>query len=208
MFEITQLTTFAAAVAAMVIVPGPNTVLILSSTAEGGRSAGLATVLGIETGTLIHTLAAALGLSSVLVSSPLVFDAVKYAGAAYLAVLGVTALARRSEPSQNPTGPARQLPSMYGRAVISNLLNPKVAIFFLALLPQFVQPERGHLPVQFAVLGGIVSVIGLANGLALASAAGVAQRWQRHPNAAWWQRHVSAVFLIGLSAQLLFSAGS
>jgi threonine/homoserine/homoserine lactone efflux protein len=202
MFDSTQLMGFTAAAAVLIVIPGPNTMLILAHTMSGGRSAGLATALGVETGTLVHTVAAALGLSAVLSTSVLAFDAVKYVGAAYLAWLGLRALLGGDEapPESSPKvlGPW----SAYWRAVLTNVLNPKAALFFLALLPQFVRPERGHVVLQFLALGLIVVVMGLSFGSALAVLAATVSARLREPGFARWQRRLTGTVLLGLGVRL------
>lgn len=203
MFDGAQLGGFVAAVAVLVIVPGPNTVLILAHSLGGGRPAGLATVLGVETGTLVHTVAAALGLSAALSTSTLAFDLVKYVGATSLIFLGVRALrARGRMPLALPCPVPLSLGQAFGRAVLTNVLNPKVALFFLAFLPQFVHPERGSLVLQFLVLGLIVSAMGLCFGTALAVAAGTFSLWLRQGAVAKGQERLTGVVLLGLGVRL------
>jgi len=159
---------FVLAVIVLVLIPGPNTVIILAQTLGGGRRAGFATVAGVELGTLMHTMAAALGFSALLSTSPVAFAIVKFAGVIYLAIVGV-----RTMFSPAPAvGRAEARPyTAFRRAFITNVLNPKVAVFFLAFLPQFVRPERGHVFLQFVMLGLIVSAVGIVNGLILVFAA-------------------------------------
>ena len=204
MFDTGELIDFTAMVSVMVIVPGPNTVVIVSSSLAGGRVAGAAAVLGIEGGTLVHTLAAALGLSALLASSPLGFDALRYAGAAYLALLGCRALFgthRRVTESSAAPRPSR-LTRTAAQAMLVSVLNPKAAVFFLALLPQFVHPERGNAFLQFVLLGGVVSAIGLVCGTALVCLASGASRWLRSDPVARWQERVSGGLLLALGVRL------
>lgn len=202
MFDGAQLLGFVAAVTILVLIPGPNTVLILSNTISGGRKAGLATVLGVETGTLVHTVASALGLSALLAASATAFDTLKYAGAAYLAYLGVRAFLERDQPLLGPSaarmGPARA----YRSAVLTNVLNPKVALFFLALLPQFVRPERGNLVLQIFTLGAIVS--GVGSVFAILLVLGTSSVGGLMKNAAFIRRlrQVTGFVLLGLGVRL------
>ena len=203
MFDGTQLAGFVAAVAVLVIVPGPNTILILAHSLCGGRPAGLATVLGVETGTLVHTGAAALGLSAVLSTSALAFDIVKYVGASYLVVLGLRTLWGGGQPLPASASPELlRLSQAYWRAVLTNILNPKVALFFLALLPQFVRPERGRVVPQFLALGLIVSAVGLFFGAILALAAGTFSAWLRRGEVARWLQRLTGSVLLGLGVRL------
>lgn len=203
MCESGQLAVFVGMVAVLVIVPGPNTVLILGNSLAGGRSAGLATVLGVETGTAVHTAAAALGVSSVLASSAAAFTVLKYAGAAYLIYMGLQAFVgpHRALGEPSPEGHARLGPA-FRRAAVANVLNPKVAVFFLALLPQFVNPERGHLVLQFTVLGAIVSAVGLTFGSLLALVAARMRGWLRREAIARWQGRMTGGVLVALGVQL------
>ncbi len=206
MFDSAQLAGFVAAVVVLVLVPGPNTMLILAHSLGAGRRAGLATVLGVETATLVHTGGAALGLSAVLSTSALAFELVKYVGAAYLMLLGLRALLGGGHSLLASPGATRlRLSQAYARAVVTNVLNPKVALFFLALLPQFVNPERGHLVLQFLVLGLIVSAVGLCFGSALAMAAGAVSVWLGQGTVARWQERLTGSVLLGLGVRLAFA---
>jgi threonine/homoserine/homoserine lactone efflux protein len=209
MFDSAQLMGFTAAVAVLVIVPGPNTILIVGHSLGGGRTAGLATVLGVETGTLVHTLTAAFGLSAVLSSSAIAFDLVKYVGAAYLVCVGLRELRSSGQARYTAASPAPLRPTQaYARAVLTNVVNPKVALFFLALLPQFVRPERGKIVLQFLVLGLIVSTFGLCFGALLALAAGTFSGWLSRGPVAKWQERVTGSVLLGLGVRLAFARRS
>jgi len=156
---------FVLAVIVLVFIPGPNTVIILAQTLGGGRRAGFATIAGVELGTMLHTMAAALGFSALLSASPVAFAIVKFAGVIYLAIVGVRTMFE--PPRQIDATKSRP----FRRAFITNVLNPKVAVFFMAFLPQFVRPERGHVFLQFVILGLIVSAVGIVNGLILVMSA-------------------------------------
>lgn len=203
MFDGSQLLGFLSAAALLVLTPGPNTVLILAHSGAGGRAAGLATVLGVETATLVHTGAAALGLSAMLSGFPAAFAAVEHAGACYLAWLGLTAL-RSAGRGTGPLGrvAAMRPPRAYRRALLTNLLNPRVGVFFLAFLPQFVRPERGQVAAQFVVLGLLVSALGLTSGALLALAAGSPGSWLRSPAVWRWQQRLAGLLLVAFSVRL------
>jgi threonine/homoserine/homoserine lactone efflux protein len=203
MFDVPQLLGFTAAVFVLVLVPGPNTMLILAHSVAGGRPAGLATVLGVEVGTVVHTLAAALGLSAILATSAVAFDALKYAGAAYLVWVGLSELRQgRGAVPHAPAEGGLRLTHAFRRAVLGNVVNPKVALFFLAFLPQFVRPERGHVVLQFVGLGLIVSAVGFCFGSLLAVAAGAVSGWLRHATVARWQHRLTGSVLLGLGVRL------
>lgn len=159
MFEFTALVTYIAVVLGLFLIPGPSVLLVLTRTIQGGRKVGVATGLGVACGDLIHTLCAALGLSAILMTSAAAFNAVKWAGAAYLIYLGVRAFMAKTGTHARLEFPAVTPRQAFFQAIGAEVLNPKTAIFFLAFLPQFVHPESGSSLVQFAVLGLIFSVL-------------------------------------------------
>jgi threonine/homoserine/homoserine lactone efflux protein len=139
---------FAVAATLLLLTPGPAVLYIVARSLEQGRIAGLASVFGITTGTLVHVLASTLGLSALLASSALAFALVKYAGAGYLIYIGMRRILSRAAAQPSLTKlPRRSLGRLYRDGFIVNLLNPKTALFFLAFLPQFVDPAgRGPIP--------------------------------------------------------------
>ena len=154
--EPSTLLLFAASAALLVLIPGPNLVYIVTRSIEAGRRAGLASMVGVEAGTLVHVTAAALGLSALLGSSEVAFEMVRWAGVAYLVYLGVRALrARDIAPSAAPIGMRRSVLE----GLLVNVLNPKVSVFFLAFLPQFVDPLQGSAGTQVLVLGAVFLAI-------------------------------------------------
>ncbi len=155
---------FAAAAAILVFAPGPNTLYIVARSIQQGRTAGLVSSLGVETGTLIHIVAAAFGISAVLVSSALAFNIVKYAGAAYLIYLGIRTLLTQEKVAAAETIEEKSLRRAFSQAVVVNVLNPKTAIFFFAFLPQFVDAERGAVATQILCFGAIVVMLGFTSG--------------------------------------------
>jgi threonine/homoserine/homoserine lactone efflux protein len=171
--EPATLLVFLAAALVLIAIPGPNLVYIATRSASEGRSSGLASALGVETGTLVHVGLATAGLSALLASSAVAFSAVKYLGAAYLILLGLRALRRPTTHGAGPGAPppAVSLRRAYRQGLLVQLLNPKVAIFFLAFLPQFVDPARGTVALQILVLGAILALVGLAIDAAYAVAA-------------------------------------
>jgi threonine/homoserine/homoserine lactone efflux protein len=155
-------------------------------------------------GSLVHTLAAAFGLSQLLVRSAGLYAVVQYLGAAYLVFLGVRALRAKGEASTStPDGGGPGFVGAVARGAITGILNPKVALFFLAFLPQFVRPERGQVMLQFALLGLLFSVLNVLGDTTVALAAGrVSRTLQRHPAwTAWRERAVGAV-LVALGLRL------
>ena len=214
LFETSTLLAFLAAAVALVLIPGPGTAWIVAQTVAGGTSRGLRAGLGLETATLIHALAAGLGLSAVLATSAHAFDALKFAGAAYLVWLGIRSW--RAQPNANAADSSNEAAAasstatgsdraatVYWRSVMTGVLNPKVALFFLAFLPQFVHPERGLVWLQFLVLGGLLSIIGMSHSTLLSVAIGrLGRRLRANPRAALLRQRVLGTFFIGLGLRL------
>ena len=152
MLDPSQMALFVGAALLLLVVPGPAVLYIVTQSVSYGRRAGLASVAGITTGTLVHIAAATVGLSALLASSALAFDVVKYLGAAYLIVVGVRRLAGWERASGARARDARDLGRLYRQGIVVNTLNPKTALFFLAFLPQFVDTHARVAP-QVALLG-------------------------------------------------------
>lgn len=192
---------FIGAAIALLLTPGPAVLYIVTRSIEQGRSAGLVSVLGICTGTLVHVVAATLGLSALLVSSAAAFTVVKYAGAAYLIVLGVRTLASPDHRANEIHLERAGLRRVFSQGVIVNVLNPHTALFFFAFLPQFVNPASGHVPLQMLVLGLLFVGLSATTDSGWAIAAGTAGDWiKQHPRYRQGQRYVTGGALIGLGA--------
>jgi threonine/homoserine/homoserine lactone efflux protein len=175
-----ELLLFLTAAVILLIIPGPAVLYILARSIDQGRSAGLASAAGIAVGTLVHVVAAAVGLSALLVSSAAAYSFVKYAGAAYLVYLGIKKFRERPrEKTQVQDIKALSMRRVFAQGVVVNLLNPKTAIFFFAFLPQFVDPGRGLITLQFLTLGMVFAVMGWISDSTWAVAAGSASRWLR-----------------------------
>jgi len=144
---------FVAASTLLAIAPGPDVVYVLTRGISQGPKAGLAAALGFASGCVFHTLLAALGIAALIRSSDWAFDLVRYAGAAYLAWIGIQALRHRAAFSIEGAADAKALAVIYKQSVIGNMLNPKVTLFFLAFLPQFVDTAAGRVEWQMALLG-------------------------------------------------------
>jgi threonine/homoserine/homoserine lactone efflux protein len=149
------LALFAVAALALLIIPGPAVLYIVARSAHQGRRAGLLSVLGVQTGGLVHVLAATVGLSALVLSSAVLFSALKYLGAAYLIYIGVRTLLARDEAvsADLPLPKVQTMSQLFWQGALINALNPKTALFFLAFLPQFVQPERGPVALQTLTFG-------------------------------------------------------
>ncbi|MBA3274970.1 MAG: LysE family translocator [Chloroflexia bacterium] len=172
------LLTFALAATLLIIVPGPNVIYIITRGIDQGRRAAIASALGVETGMLFHIGAAVLGLSALVASSELVFNLVKYAGAAYLVWMGIVSLRTRVTDLEVPTISRRaSYRRLFTQGMVVNILNPKVGLFFVAFLPQFIDPGRGGSTVQILVLGGVFVAIAVISDLVYALASGSIGSW-------------------------------
>ena len=199
--DASTLVLFSAAAMALIVVPGPAVLYVVTRSIEMGRAGGLASVAGITTGTFVHVALATAGVSSLILASTTAFDAVKYAGAAYLIGLGVwTILRRPDEPSVEVTR-ERKLSRRFWQGVVVNILNPKTALFFLAFLPQFVDPEKGSAALQLGVLGLVFVTLAVASDSVWALAAGTAsERLRGNRRFLAVQRYVSGSVFCGLGA--------
>ncbi|WP_405977686.1 LysE family translocator [Streptomyces sp. NBC_00158] len=189
---------FVAASAALILLPGPNLILIVTRAASQGRRAGLATAAGVETATVAHLAIAVSGVAQLLNRSPAAFAAFKYAGAAYLLHLGVRAL--RRGPSALAADGA-EVPVRLGRAyadgLLVNLLNPKVTLFFLAFFPQFVSLGAPDPQARMRLLGAVFLLLGSLVDVVCACSGGAVSRWLRRSPRALARQHwaVGAVYL-------------
>jgi threonine/homoserine/homoserine lactone efflux protein len=205
---------FVAAALALLLVPGPAVFYVVARSVEGGRTTGLVSVLGVELGTLVHVGFAAAGLSAVLVSSATAFTVVKWLGAAYLIYLGLQHLLTRDgdEEEELLTGGARRLPRVFTQSVFVQVLNPKVALFFLAFLPQFVDPSRGAAWTQIIVLGATLAALGLFTDGLYALAGGTAADWLKRRGTGAGpervRRYVSGGIYLALGAATAVSGSS
>jgi threonine/homoserine/homoserine lactone efflux protein len=177
MIDTAHLSLFLAATLALNLTPGPDMLYVIARSLSQGRSAGIVSALGIGAGCLVHMLAAAFGLSAVLMSSAVAFEAVKWAGAAYLVFLGVRAVLSGASGIEGAARPAASLARVFREGVATNVLNPKVALFFLAFLPQFVNPARGGVATQVLMLGLLFNTSGTLVNVGVALLAGSVGRW-------------------------------
>jgi threonine/homoserine/homoserine lactone efflux protein len=205
MVSLSTFLIFALASLALVLVPGPNHIYIAARGIAQGRAAGVASALGVETGTMVHIAAAAAGLSYVIARSATLFNVIKWAGVAYLIYLGIRALTSRQELRTQDADP-QPLRKIFLEGVIVNVLNPKVILFFLAFLPQFVDPEAGAVPLQIIILGSTLLVLGLITDLVYAAGAGALGRRMR--NRSSLMSRLSGVIYLGLGIATAFSGRS
>lgn len=194
----------------LVILPGPDTGLATNNTIRYGRSGGIRTVLGITSGLFIHTTAAALGLSAIIVKSSLLFSVFKYVGALYLVYLGVMAIwsLRKNQidnksdySTSNPVQIEDISSSCFRQGFLTNLLNPKVAVFFLTFLPQFIVPER-NLLLQFLIMGGIYIILTLLWFMIYVYLISYISVWMKKPSTQHIIQGITGAILIGFGIKL------
>jgi threonine/homoserine/homoserine lactone efflux protein len=193
------LALFAVAALALAVVPGPAVLYIVARSVDQGRLAGLVSAVGISMGSLVHVVAATIGLSSLLASSATAFTIVKYAGAAYLIFLGIRRLMTREQLEDEVARVPRPRRRLFVDGVVVNVLNPKTALFFVAFLPQFVDPEAGVATLQILVLGLLFALIALCSDSVWALAAGTLGSWLRRSR--WYlgvKRWVTGTVFVGL----------
>ncbi len=204
--ERSALITFLIAAFLLNLAPGPDMLYVMGRSVGQGRKAGVVSALGIFAGTLVHITLAALGITAVLRSSPFAFDVVKYAGAAYLLYLGIRLLIRRDSQLGIENLAKVSLRSVFSQGVLTNVLNPKVALFFLAFLPQFVNPRAGNTVGQIVLLGMIFNAGGCLVNLVVANTGGyLGNLLRRKPRIARVQRWFTGSVFVGLGLRLGFS---
>lgn len=197
--HIAQLSTFMLASLALLLVPGPAVLYIVTRSIDQGRKAGLVSVLGIEIGGLFHVAAATLGLSAILLSSALAFNVVKYLGALYLIYLGVRKLLSKDQPLQLIRPQPERLQRIFSQGVVVNVLNPKTALFFFAFLPQFADSSRGAIAPQMLLLGTIFVLMATVTDSGYALLAGTLGGFLRGSLRFWRaQRYFAGTVYIGL----------
>lgn len=197
---------FVAAALVVIVAPGPDNIYVLTRGATQGREVALASAWGMCSGLLFHTTLAAVGLSAILARSAVAFSVVKYAGAAYLIYLGLRTLVSKEEfVSSAEEPPTARLGNFFLRGLTMNLLNPKVAVFFLAFLPQFAGPATDGAALRLLALGLIFALLSLAvfSAIALFSGA-LGDRVSRNPRYASVLRWLTGSILVGLGLRLVF----
>ena len=199
-----DLLLFAGAALLMVLTPGPNMIYLISRSICQGRRAGVISLLGVVAGFLVHMLAAAVGLTALFLAVPLAYEVLRWAGAAYLLYLAWQAL----KPGARSPFEARELPAdppgrLFLMGFLTNVLNPKIAVFYLSIFPQFVSPEHGSVFVQSVLLGATQIAISFTVNLAIAlSAARLASWFVRNPRWLAAQRWVMGLVLAALALRL------
>ena len=206
MYGIQNFELFCLSAIILSVTPGPDTFYILGRAISQGTTSSIASVLGISTGVLIHTIAATIGLSTILATSALAFNIIKLAGAAYLIYLGITLIlaSKNTEVSSKDDLPPSNFWKIYGQGVITNILNPKVALFFLSFLPQFIDPNHGN-TASFVFLGLVYVFICTIWYLVFAGfSTAIAIAFKKNP---LWIRtinKISGAIFIGLGLNLAF----
>lgn len=203
MIDLATLTAYVLIVLGFVFIPGPATLLTVARATTSGARVGVATGAGIAVGDLIHTITAIIGISAVIAASATLFSAIKYLGASYLFYLGFRALIEKMPVALASGSPAISAGAAFRQGLLTEVLNPKTALFFLAFLPQFVRPENGAVSLQMAILGGIFILLGLVSTVAFALGAGrLGQFLRRRPAVLKWQGKVVGGIYCALGLRL------
>lgn len=203
MIDHATLVTYILIVLGFVFIPGPATLLTMARAASSGTRVGIATGAGIAAGDLIHTSMAIAGLSAIIATSALLFSIVKYAGAGFLIYLGIRAMLDKAPIELNGGAPAISADRAFRQAVLTEVLNPKTALFFLAFLPQFVRPEHGSIAAQLAILGLVFVLLGLLSTVVFAVGAGrLGDLLRRHPAVVKWQGKVVGTIYCAVGVRL------
>ena len=205
----TTLISFGLAATALIVMPGPATLYIVTRSLDQGKQAGIASVLGVSMGALVHFFAAGLGLSTILMTSAAAFSAVKYLGALYLIYLGIQKICSDEVLSLDQIIAPQPLSRIFYQGVVVNVLNPKAAIFFLAFLPQFINPNAGPVWQQLIPLCCVFVCIGLASDSTYALIADKMRQWLVR-NASFLRRQKYVVggtyIALGMAAATVSSA--
>jgi threonine/homoserine/homoserine lactone efflux protein len=195
----------------LLAIPGPAVLYIVGRSIGQGRNAGFVSALGIGVGTLVHTAAAAVGLSALLVSSATAFSVVKYLGAAYLVFLGIQRLRNKESlaTAAESAAPRASLARVFSQGIVVNILNPKTALFFFAFVPQFIDPTRGHVAMQILSLGVLFACMGTTSDSIWAFFSSSVAGWLRG-NPHWMrnERFVSGGILISLGLATALAGSS
>ncbi|MDD7912120.1 MULTISPECIES: LysE family translocator [Pseudovibrio] len=203
MIPIETLSAFVAVVIVLALTPGPDNLFVLTQSAVSGRLSGIAVTFGLSTGVIFHTIAVALGVAAIFQTSALAFSLLKYAGAAYLLYLAWGAFRAKAAPIGVGGGPKLSYWALYRRGVIMNITNPKVSIFFLSFLPQFVNPQAGPLFPQFIQLGFvfILCTILVFGGIAVLAGT-IGEKLGKSASAQSIMNKIAGTVFVGLALKL------
>lgn len=203
-----MIAAFAAASIVLLVIPGPAVLFIVNRSVTDGRTVGLAAVAGVQLGTFVHAVGAAAGLSAVLATSAVAFTAVKWLGAGYLVYVGIRTLATRPA-ALDPNRPGMSVRRAFGQGFVVNLFNPKIALFFLSFLPQFIRPDDGRPAVQAIVLGLVFCTLGVLSdssySLLASSLRTVLVKGRALP---FVQRYVAGTVFVGLGVVAATASGT
>ena len=209
MISETKLILFLAATVAMILTPGPAVLYIVARGFSQGAKSALVSVAGIGLGNLSHAVAAALGLSALFASSPVAYAVLRYLGAGYLVYLGVRKLLTKPAPREDPSFRREKAGEVFRQGMMVGLLNPKIALFFLAFLPQFTTPGTSPMWLQLLVLGVAFVAMGFAGDACFALLSGSLGGWmQRHPRFGEVERWVSGVIFCALGVVVFFGSAA
>lgn len=199
--DMTAYILFISATLVLLAIPGPAVLYIVTRSVSQGTQAGIVSTLGIQLGTVFHVIAAALGVSALLVASATAYATLKYLGAAYLIFLGLRTLFGKTPADGAAPVDPMSLKKIFAQGMIVNILNPKTALFFFAFLPQFVNPARGSVTLQMLTLGAIFIALGTISDGIYALVAGKLGSWLKRRPGFWkFQRNFSGAVYIGLGA--------
>ncbi len=205
----TLTTAYIVVAAALALAPGPDVMFVLANSLRHKAKGAIAAALGVCAGTLLHSIAAAIGVSAAIAASPIAFELLRYGGAAYLLYLGVQSIASffKAQASNNAQiiADAPSVFNVFRQGLITNLLNPKVIIFYIALLPQFVNTDLGHVGLQIVLLGLIHTSIGLVYLLLIGTLTGNAAAWITKTRFSAYLDAIAGIFFVGLALRLALS---
>ncbi|WBB67681.1 LysE family translocator [Micromonospora sp. WMMD812] len=202
----TALTGYLAAIVVLMVTPGPDMMFVLANATRYGARAGVVAALGVAAGEAVHVTAVVCGLAAAISASPVLFAVIRWAGAAYLIILGVRALRSTAEPTAAAAGHDSRASRAFLRGLVTNLLNPKMILFSVAFLPQFVSPASGNVTAQLVLLGALFVAVQLTVDIALGAGAGrlagrlADGRWSRRIN------RICAIAFVGLGLRLAASS--
>lgn len=203
MFTFSTFLTFISSCIIIILIPGPAQALVLSNSISNGKKSGIVTGIGLNVATVFHAVIAALGLSAILATSALAFSIVKYIGAAYLIFIGIITFNSKNNYKENKKIESSR--KVFLKAFLTGLLNPKVAIFFLAFLPQFVDISKGFIFIQFLVLGIILALLDIVYETILVILTGFASEWfVKNEYFTKIRQKITGTILIGLGIRLAF----
>lgn len=194
--DINSLVSFAIASVALLVIPGPAVIYIINRSVASGRSIGLASVLGLELGTFMHVLAATVGLSAILATSQSAFNIVKYLGASYLVLVGLRTILRQPQTMNTTTGSITKAQA-FRQGFVINTLNPKIALFFLSFLPQFIDPSKTSNALQSLLLGAVFVTCGfVTDGIYALTASSLRETLLKGKALPFIQRYLAGVVFV------------